>query len=241
MLFKKKCPLPTCEIRKMHRHLLIFKDLDSPRDKRKKERQKARDERKLAKDSLKRKQILSDTASSGESKPTYYEVDDLILDDEGNEYVDEKEQRRRDRAKAKLERKKARKAAKKERLAKKGQLSKEDLLESDTTDLGEDDNPYFGLTEQEYKEKRLEESNLGPTENGNGEIDEKVLARQVRKEDRATRKIERKKERAARKKKKVESDFTKLYRSRVTKWWRRNQNPKTGKYFKRRNLKTRVG
>lgn len=243
MLFKKKCPLPSCEISKMHRHLLIFKDLESPRDKRKKERKKARDEKKFARDSVrlsneKNKPDTLEIESEGH-KATYYEVDGEVLDEEGNEFVDEKEQKKRDKAKARADKKKARKEARKARLAKKGKLSEEELIGADST--AEDENEYSGMTEDEYKQKLLEESNLDGEYGDKTELDEKQLAKEVKKEDRAAKKVERKKERVARKKKRGETDFTKLYRSRVTKWWRRNQYPKTGKYFKRKGRRTKVG
>ena len=63
---------------------------------------------------------------------------------------------------------------------------------------------------------------------------EKELAKQLKKDDKKAKKELNSSERKARKGKKGQADYTRLYRSRVTKWWRRDQNPKTGKYYKRK-------
>jgi len=236
VLFKKKCPLPSCEIRKMHRHLLIFKNLDSDWEKKRKEKKKQKEEAKLAKDSA---SVANDTSSlETEHTPTYVEVDGLILDEEGNEYVSEKQAQKIARAQQKAARKAAREEKKLERKRKKGKLSEEDIV--GTSD--EEENKYDGLSEEEYKEKKLEEANFDEEKDTTQvSYDEKQLAKQLKKEDRQRKKEARKEERKARRGKKGESDFTKLYRSRVTKWWRRDQRPKTGKYWKKKNGASRVG
>ena len=221
----------------MHRHLLIFKDLDSPRDKRKKARAKKKAERKLVKDSTSNAKNI-DTTSTGEHHATYYEVDGEVLDEEGNEFVDEKEQKRRKKLKKKEEKRKAKEEKRKAKLARKGKLTEDELIGAED----EEDNEYVGLTEEEYKQKLLDEANEKSKEDSTVHAyNEKDLEKQLKKEDQAAKKAERKEERRARRNKKGESDFTKLYRSRVTKWWRRNQNPKTGKYWRRKKNKTRVG
>ena len=61
---------------------------------------------------------------------------------------------------------------------------------------------------------------------------EKELAKQFKAQEKSENKRAKKEAKAARKGKKGQSDYTRLYRSRVTKWWRRDQNPKIGKYNK---------
>lgn len=230
-LFVKKCPLPTCEIRKTHRHLLIFKKpqskLSQKRNAKAKNDSIKRVQKQLEQDSIARLEHANDTTFK--PHPTYVEVDGLVLDEEGNPYINPKQAKKQARAKRKAERKKAKAERKKAKKAAKGKLTEDEILAPiDETET----NTYEGLTEEEYKQQRLKESRGDTLQTVS--YSEKQIAKEVKKQAKADKKRERKEQRERRRGKKGESDFTKLYRSRVTKWWRRDQNPKTGKYFKRK-------
>lgn len=224
VLFIKKCPLPSCEIRKKHRHLLIFKN----------SKKEAKKKKKAEADSLK---ALADTIpdkkekeelKEGEHEATYVEVDGQVLDEEGNAYEDPKEKKKRLKRERKAAKKKAKADRKRAKLEAKGVF----VEEEPTDDLvDEDENKYAGLSEEEYKQRRLEEEQ-GTDSSGVRTFNEKDVAKELKKQERKERKERRKAERKARRGKKGQADYTRIYRSRITKWWRRDQNPKTGKYFK---------
>jgi hypothetical protein len=257
----KECPLPTCEIRKMHRHLLIFSD--TPKDKKKpfsflKKKAKTdstssfTDSTSITNDSNvvnNQDDEFSDHNSDAhkhkhektEHEASYIEVDGKVLDEEGNEYIDPKIQKKKDKEakkKAKKEAKAQKKAEKKitRDLKKNKNDSTTVVLEPlDTKADEEEDNKYAGMTEEEYKHHRQHNTNLDTTHMH--QYNEKELARQLKKEDKAKAKAQKKEDKLARKGKKGQSDHTRLYRSRITKWWKRDQNPKVGKYFKRQSDK----
>ena len=89
------------------------------------------------------------------------------------------------------------------------------------------------MSEEEYKHHRQHNTNLDTTHMH--QFNEKELAKQLKKEDKANEKKQRKENRIARKGKKRQSDHTRLYRSRITKSWKKDQNPKIGKYFNRQS------
>lgn len=232
-LFVKKCPLPTCEIRKTHRHLLIFKKPKSKLSLKREEKAKKDSvkiaQRQFKKDSLSNTNLVNDSTFKPKPKPTYVEVDGLILDEEGNPYIDPKQAKKEAKAKKRADRKKKRAERKQAKKAAKGKLTEEEILSNDE-DV--EQNKYEGLTEDEYKQQRLKESRGDTAKTVS--YTEKQIAKDIKRQEKADKRRERKNQRERRRGKKGESDFTKLYRSRITKWWRRDQNPKTGKYFKRK-------
>ncbi len=254
-IFKvKKCPLPTCEIRKTHRHLLIFSE--APKDKKKlfgflkkKVKQDSVSSSTFNLDST--NQLLTDSIKGTKKvkskkkiktedtkhEASFVEVDGQVLDEEGNVFVDPKTQKKQETAKRKKEKKEAKKKKKADKKALKkaerGDSTQTSELENSEQALNDEDNEndYSGMTEEEYKHHRQHNTSLDTTEMH--QYNEKELAKQLKKEDKANAKKLKAEEKLARKGKKGQADYTRLYRSRITKWWRKDQNPKIGKYFKR--------
>jgi hypothetical protein len=248
--FVKPCPLPTCEIAKSHRHLLIFSE--APKEKKglfsflKKKKKDKNDSTSTQVDSL-GNEFVDSTASDAteeefhdehkhkknesEHDASFVEVDGTVLDEEGNVYVDPKEQKKKDKL-AKKEEKKLKKQKKKEAkqvLKNKGNVDTTSTQKN--IDEDDEDDEYEGMTEEEYKKHRLNPVAKDTTHMH--QYNEKELAKQLKKEDKIAQKKAKKEDKEARKGKKGQADYTRLYRSRVTKWWRKDQNPKIGKYFKR--------
>jgi hypothetical protein len=107
---------------------------------------------------------------------------------------------------------------------------KEDDLDV-VADAGEFEEEGFGDDEFEDDSESEEDIDYEPT--GGKELLTASEKKEIRKEDRKFRKEQRKQERAQRK----EEGYVKLYRSRVTPWWRWDQDPKTGKYWKPAKIK----
>lgn len=246
--FIKPCPLPTCEIAKMHRHLLIFSE--EPKEKKglfsflkKKKKDKKGDSTSVQVDSLGNNLVDSTEfeveeelhedhkheKNESEHDASFVEVDGTVLDEEGNVYIDPKEQKKKDKL-AKKEEKKLKKQKKKEA---KRVLKNKGNVDTTTTqkNVDDEDDEYAGMTEEEYKKHRLNPVAKDTTHMH--QYNEKELEKQLKKEDKAAQKKAKKEDKAARKGKKGQADYTRLYRSRVTKWWKKDQNPKVGKYFKR--------
>lgn len=230
-MFKPRCPIQNCHILKRHTHPYVFDKKKFKGDKKNKNRrgQEAVDSSAFAADTLASSgtHVLGSLDQSGDTlsevtEDQVYEEDDVLSPEDELE-EDKKKKKKKEKVETKEEDQVEWKGSWEEDLWKNG-LDALDGLEDDDDedDLGEE------LTgDEEALEENVE--------------DEKDVKKEIKDAEKAQKKDEKNSKKLAKAEEKLQKRIKKKWRSNVTPWFRKNQNPKIGEKWKGPNHQTENG
>lgn len=225
-LFKPKCPIPNCNIAKEHKHNLVF-DRKAMKENKKKRKAAAKKRNEEPLDSL--EENFDETLVSDPTDTTNEQLSNT-LGMEGEAF---------DTTQTVIKKKKRKKRSKKESNAN-TELGSEDSEESQEGDLvGKPKKKKKSKKKknEEEEEEELDEATLEAMSVGSdtAAIDNKVGAnnqlskkeiKRIKKETEAAMSDSEKQAQFA------EKEINKNWRSRITAWFKKNQNPKIGEHWK---------